>query len=344
MHRKRVLAVVDGTEDRRALMDGLCREGYNVTAVHDPREAERSVRENDYGMVIADISAPRVDTLNFISYFRDKNPVGKIIILSRKPDFSTALQSLRLSATDYLYDPVAPEPLLASVGRAFFESDMAVARMRAYAAEENLRLKEELDNAYIETISALASALEARDEYTRGHSFRVAELAVRVGESMRMGTENIRRLRYGGILHDIGKIGVDRKVLNKTTPLTSSEFSDICEHAEIGVRIVSSVESLKGVLPMIKYHHEPYEHLATVMDEKSRDFMLVCIIKAADAFDAMVSDRPYRRALPVDMALTELRQYAGTDFHPHVVTEVEKIIRVDAMRELRMSDARMIFG
>lgn len=344
MHRRRILAVTDGTASRRELMEGLGRDGYDVVVAHTPREAERSIKEGVFGLVLTDISAPSVDTLNFLSYFRDKNPVGKVIMLARKPDFSTAVQSLRLNATDYLYDPIHVDALLASVDKAFFDSDMVMARMRAHAAEENLRLKEELDQTVIETIMALAGALEARDEYTRGHSFRVAELAVKVGEGMRLSAEDVRKLRYGGILHDIGKIGVDKATLNKTTPLTSEEFSDICEHAEIGVRIVSSVESLKGILPMIKYHHEPYEHLATIMDARGREFLLVCIIKAADAFDAMVSDRPYRKAMPVDMALTELRHYAGTDFDPRVVGEVEKLVRGDAVRELRMSEAKLMFG
>lgn len=344
MYGKSILAVMDGAADRRDLVRGLEDGGYQVATVQSPREAESAIRRGSFSVVVADISSPEMDTLNFLSYFKDKNPVGKIIMVSRKPEFASAVQSLRLSATDYLFDPVTCQALAASVDKAIFESDMAIARMRLYAAEENLRLKDELENAYIETITALANALEARDKYTRGHSTRVAEMAVRVGERMRIGAEDIRRLRYGGMLHDIGKIGVDKAILNKKSQLSAEEFTDVYEHTEIGARIIGPVASLKGILPMIKYHHEPFEHLSTMMDKKSREFLLVSIIKAVDAFDAMVSDRPYRRALPADMALTELRHYAGTSFHPQVVEEIEKIVRGDTVRELKTNETPMVFG
>lgn len=344
MRKKRVLALVEETPQRKKLVERLKSEGYDVAAVHTPREAAVRIKECAIGLVIADISAPMLDSLSFLSFFKDKNPVGKIIILSRIPDFSSALQSMRLYASDFLVDPVSPEALSGSVDRAFFDSEKAIARMRAHAAEENLRLKEELEKANLDTIMALANALEARDEYTRGHSARVAETAVRVGERLRLPDEDIKKLHYGGILHDIGKIGVDRGILNKTAPLTRDEFGSIHEHTAIGEKIVSSVESLRHVKPLIKHHHEPYRHLSTMIDPKSREFLLVSIIKVVDAFDAMVSDRPYRKAMPVEMAVAELMNYSGTEFHPRVVEEVAMVVRGDKVRDLRSSDVRAFWG
>jgi len=339
MHKRKILAVFEHTPGRKALVADLVEEGYGVSTVGTPAEAVDSIRSGHLDMVIADVSSPNVDSLNFMSYFADKNPVGKTIILSRRPDFNTAMQSLRLSAYDYLFEPITAKILLESVGQAFRDTDKAVERLRAHVTEENLRLREELERANLDTILALANALEARDEYTRGHSYRVSELSVRVGERMGLAGEDIRKLRYGGILHDIGKIGVDKKILNKKTPLSRVDFDNIYKHTLVGVKIVSSIESLKGVLPLIHYHHEPYEHLSTLVDENSRTYLLISIIKAVDAFDAMVSDRPYRKALPLEMAVTELVHYSGTDFHPEVVEVISKIVRGELVRTLRKADA-----
>jgi len=339
MHKRNIMAVFEHTPARKSLVSDLVSEGYNVKMVGSPSEAVDAIRGGHFDMILADVSSPGVDTLNFLSYFADKNPLGKTIILSRRPDFNTALQSLRLSAYDYLFEPISREVLLETVVHAFRDTDKALERLRAHVAEENLRLKEELERANLETIIALANALEARDEYTRGHSYRVSELSVRVGERMGLSGEEIRKLRYGGILHDIGKIGVDKKILNKKTPLSKVDFDNIYQHTLVGVKIVSSVRSLSDVLPLIHYHHESYEHLPMLVDENSRTFLLISIIKAVDAFDAMVSDRPYRKALPVDMAVTELQHYAGTDFHPGAVEAIAKIVRGELVKTLRRSDA-----
>ncbi len=339
MLKRLILAVMDNTPDRNEHVSNLIFEGYGVTTLRTSPEADKAVRAGTFGLVIADVSSPCIDSLSFLAAFRDKNPLGKIIVISRRPDFRSALQSLRLSAYDFIFDPSPPETLLTVVERAFADSEKAMARFRAQVAEENVRLKDDLERANLETIMALAGALEARDEYTNGHSFRVSELSVRVGERMGLSTEDVRKLRYGGILHDIGKIGVDSKILNKKSPLSKEDFDNIYQHAAVGVRIVGSVESLKGVIPIIRYHHEPYEHLRIVVREDSRDFLLISIIKAADAYDAMVSDRPYRKALPLEMAVTELMQYAGSEFHPRVVEELTKVVRWDFIKDLKRLDA-----
>ncbi|MBI5190967.1 MAG: HD domain-containing protein [Nitrospirae bacterium] len=335
MLRRQVLAVVDGSQERREQVSGLVSGGYTVTTARTSREAENAVRGHTFGVVLSDVSAPTVDSLGFLALYRDRNPLGRIIVLSRRPDFHSALQSLRLSAYEYLFDPVTADSLVAAVGRAFGDSERATARLRAQVAEENVRLKDELERANLETIMALAGALEARDEYTRGHSFRVSELAVRVGERMGLSQDEIRTLRYGGILHDIGKIAVDSRVLNKNGPLTREDYDIIYTHAEMGVKIISAVDSLKPVIPLIRYHHEAYEHLPTSIEERSRDFLLVCIIKVVDAYDAMVSDRPYRKALPPEMAVTELEHYSGSEFHPRAVETLERVIKGDFVKDLR---------
>ena len=339
MFKRQILAAVDSTPGRKKLIGSLAFEGYGVTTVHTPADAERAIRAGTFGLVLADVSAPQMDSLGFLTRYRDKNPLGRIIVLSRQPGFHSALQSIKLSACDYVFDPVLQQALLTAVERAFKDAEKSMSRLRAQVAEDNLQLKEELERANLETIMALASALEARDEYTRGHSFRVSELAIRVGERMGLSEEDKNKLRYGGILHDIGKIGVDSNILNKKTSLTREDFDNIYQHAIIGVRIVSSIESLKGVIPLIQYHHEAYEHLPAVLDENSRAFTLVCIIKVVDAFDAMVSDRPYRKALPAEVALTELRQYAGREFHPEVVEEMAKVVRSEIVKKLKSPGA-----
>jgi len=337
MHRRRILAVMDHAQGQHEHVANLMFDGYGVATARTSAEAEKLVKSEAFGLVLADVSSPHLDSLSFLVHYRDKNPLGKIVVLSRRPDLHSAVQSLKLSAFDYLFEPVPRQILVATVERAFLDSEKVMARLRAHVAEENLQLKEELERANLDTIMSLAEALEARDEYTRGHSFRVSELAVRVGERMALSHEDLKKLRYGGVLHDIGKIGVDKKILNKRGPLTADDYENISLHTTIGVKIVSPAESLRGVVPLIQYHHEPYEHLQTYLNRDSRTFLLVCIIKVSDAYDAMVSDRPYRKALLPEMAITELRQYADTDFHPGVVEETSKVVRGDIIKKLRES-------
>ena len=188
------------------------------------------------------------------------------------------------------------------------------------AAMRSAVLYERLERAYLGTAEALAAALEAKDEYTADHARTIAEQAEAVGRRLGMGEDQLRDLRLGAVFHDIGKIAVPESILNKPGPLTSDERVLMERHTVVGEQILAPVEFLAGVCRLVRHEHERWDGAGYPDGLSGREIPLGSrIILACDAFHAMTSDRPYRRALPAEIALSELRRHAGTQFDPRVV-------------------------
>ncbi len=197
--------------------------------------------------------------------------------------------------------------------------------VRAIAAQasmaiENAALYEDIERSYFSTVLALAKAIEVKDPYTHGHSERVTEYALMIADAMRLEERERQKLKYAATLHDIGKIGIAGRVLNKPGSLTDEEYSHVKTHPALGDSIIEPVEFLQGPRPIILHHHEHYNGKGYPMGLKGKDIPLCArILSVADAFEAMRSDRPYRRALPLEKAREELLRNAGTQFDPDVV-------------------------
>ena len=185
---------------------------------------------------------------------------------------------------------------------------------------ENAAAYARLDATYLETVTALAAAMEAKDHYTAEHAESLAEMALSVGRGMSLGENELRELRYAAVLHDIGKIGIPGHILNKPGRLSADEFAVMAEHTLIGERIISPIEYLRPVARIVRAAHERWDghgypdQLAGAEIPLASRILLVC-----DAYHAMSSDRPYRRALPLAEAVEELRSNAGAQFDPAVV-------------------------
>ena len=193
---------------------------------------------------------------------------------------------------------------------------------------QNADLFHNLQRAYIDTLSALTSAIDAKDSYTRGHSERVTDWAVRLARRLNLSNEDIERLKLGGLLHDIGKIGIHEGILNKPGRLTNEEFETIKSHPELGVKILGKVEFLEGVVPIIKHHHERFDGKGYPAGLKGEETSLLArIISVADTFDAMTTDRPYRKAMELEEALDEIKRCAGTQFDPELAQKFIEMIR-----------------
>ncbi|MHB9026009.1 MAG: HD domain-containing phosphohydrolase [Armatimonadota bacterium] len=199
---------------------------------------------------------------------------------------------------------------------------------QAAVALETSRLYASLRATFLGVVSALVESIDAKDDYTRGHSARVAEVSVALGRAMNLSREEIATLRLSAILHDVGKIGVPDRVLNKAGVLTAEEYEIIRQHPAIGYRILSKVPSMDEVLSGIQSHHERFDGRGYPSGRSGDEVSLYArIIGAADAFDAMTSDRVYRRALSLEEALTELHTGAGVQFDPAVVAAFEALCR-----------------
>ncbi len=199
----------------------------------------------------------------------------------------------------------------------------------ACTALENSRLHRELGDAYAATVAVLADAIEAKDPYTRGHCETVARIAVIVAEELGLTGETLEQLRYAALLHDVGKIGVSDGILLKPSALLPEERKLIQRHSSIGRDLVNRVPALQPIASMILHHHEYMDGSGYPEGLSGHNIPLGArIIGAADAFDAMTSERPYRHsAATAEEALTELRRCAGVQFDPEVVALIEKAVR-----------------
>ncbi len=197
---------------------------------------------------------------------------------------------------------------------------LATAAAQVTMAMRNAEVVDRLRTTSLATIRALAAAMESKDQYTAQHAESLALTAVAVGQHLGLCGQDLCRLEYASLLHDIGKIGVSGAILNKPDRLTEDEFAEIARHTILGERISSQVDDLKPVAAIIRSAHERWDGggypdgLAGQQIPLLSRILLVC-----DAFDAMTSKRPYRDALPVEAALVEVRACAGRQFDPDVV-------------------------
>ena len=195
-------------------------------------------------------------------------------------------------------------------------------------AHARIRLASELEAHYTATIAALASTLEARDPDTNAHTGRIKDFAVALAEAMKVPAEVRQAVLLGALLHDVGKIGIPDSILLKAGPLDEDEWAVMRTHPEIGEKMLKDVEFLKPALPIVKHHHERWDGSGYPDRLTADDIPLGArIVAVCDSFDAMTSDRPYRRALPMNLATQELLDGAGTQFDPTCVALLVEVVR-----------------
>ena len=207
----------------------------------------------------------------------------------------------------------------------------------------NLNLYRSLRDSYLETVVALVRTIELKDPYTRGHSQRVASLALLIAEKMGLSDERKERLMYASLLHDIGKIAIKGAILNKDGPLTEEEYEEVKMHTILGANLVKGITYLRGVSDIIRHHHERWDGRGYPDGLKDGEICLEArILALADAFDAMTTDRPYRKAFSFEYAMNEIKKNIGTQFAPDVATvflslpkeKIEKAIRAQSYLSL----------
>jgi len=190
------------------------------------------------------------------------------------------------------------------------------------------KLYMDLRGAYFDSIAALASALDASDPYTKGHSDRVTKYAVQTARAMKSSEREIETIEFAGRLHDIGKIGIDRSILRKRSKLNDREWSEMQKHPVMGSEIAGKLKFMKEAEDYVNYHHERYDGKGYPKGLKGEEIPVGArILGVVDAFDAMTSDRPYRPALAIEEAVRELERGAGQQFDPIVVDVFVKLIR-----------------
>jgi len=201
---------------------------------------------------------------------------------------------------------------------------------QAAVAIENANLYCDVQRTYLETVLALVQAVEEKDRYTRGHSDRVTAFSVKIAGAMGLPAREIRMIEYAGILHDIGKIGIDLAIIQKKERLTPEELAVVRKHPLIGERIIRPIGFLAAALPGIAQHHERFDGCGYPLGICGDRIALEArILAVADAYDAMITDRPYRKPLPKDDAIAELLRCSGSQFDPVVVEHFVELLHND---------------
>jgi len=191
---------------------------------------------------------------------------------------------------------------------------------QAAIAVKNAYLYQDLQKSFLDVVAALVKAVEARDKYTRGHSQRVTEYSLRIAEALGLSKEEMKIIKFCGLMHDIGKIGIGDSILHKPSALGSKEYEIIKGHSVMGEEIIQPVGFLKKGLPLIRHHHERYDGRGYPDGLQGKAIpLMVRILAVADSFDAMTSDRPYRKALSLEESIKELKKKSGTQFDPEIV-------------------------
>jgi len=208
----------------------------------------------------------------------------------------------------------------------------------AAVAMENASLYEQLQDAFYTTVYTLAETIERRDPYTGNHTKRVMEYSLAIGRTLGLDEEDMARLKLGAVLHDVGKIGVRDSVLLKEGKLDDDEFEQIKRHVIYGEEMLCRISRLKPAIPGVKQHHEKYNGTGYPDRIKGEEIDITArIIAVADSYDAMTTDRPYRRGLTMDEAFDELRRFSGSQFDPQVV---EAFFASDVMEAFFSANSR----
>jgi putative two-component system response regulator len=272
---------------------------------------------------------PEMDGIELLKRVKDLNPNMMVIMVTAYPELDMAVEAMRLGAYDFIIKPADLDLILLSVRKAL-EKRRLEEELEAY--HKNLeRLVEErtaglqhayrvLKKAHLDSVKVLAEAIDAKDPYTRGHSDRVRRMSLRIAGHLGFSEERLESLEYGALLHDIGKIGIKDEVLQKPGALNPGEYQYIQEHTLIGVKIVEGIDFFKDKIPMIRCHHEYFDGSGYPDGLAGEAIPLEArIITVPDAFDAMASLRPHRRAMPLEEVLMELDKGRAKQFDPKVL-------------------------
>lgn len=304
-----LLLVDDEVNILNSLKRMLRKEGYNILTASNGIEGLEKLNSHPVSLVISDQGMPGMNGVDFLRRVKKRSPETIRMMLTGYADIEVATAAIN-NGEVYRF---VTEPW--NEGEIKEVIHQALDRYNS-----TLELVDTLKSASLDTIKALSEAVELKDPYTRGHCEKVTQYALEIARRLNLPEGKIKNLEYASYLHDCGKIGVDAKILNKPSQLTSKEWALIKKHSEMGENVVNQVKLVRKVAPLIRSHHERYDG-SGYPDGLAGDEIPIGarIIAVADAYDAMTSDRPYRKALSAKEAVAILLKGKGRQFDPLVV-------------------------
>ncbi len=292
--RPRILVVDDDALIRQFLEDQLTGEGYLVSTARDGEEALAKVAADSPDLILLDVMMPKVDGFEVCRRLKsdDRTILIPVVMVTALTATDQRIKGIEAGADDFLSKPYNRLELFTRV--------RSLLKLKRHT--------DELENA--ETVLfSLALSVEAKDPYTNGHCDRLARYSVALGKSLGLHAEQLKTLQRGGVLHDLGKVGVPESILLKPGPLNDMERAVVREHPAIGERICKPLKSLRMVLPIIRHHHERWDGSGYPDGLAGEAIPLTArIMQVADIYDAFTTERPYKRALTQEESIALMRE------------------------------------
>jgi len=341
-----VLFVDDEVNILKAIQRLMRHEPYQVVTASTADEAFDQLDQTAAQVVVSDQRMPEMSGVDLLQTVRERHPDVVRMMLTGYTEMNVAVEAInRGEIFRLITKPWNDEELKATLRQAFDHYDLKneIRRLNQITREQNFKLQDmnrnlegkvrertkqlaakntELRTAYVQTIRALAEAVDAKDAYTRGHSERVGVYASRIAREMTMRKEMIERVYIAGLLHDVGKIGIPDAIITKPARLSEDEYEQIKQHPAIGAKILEPVEFLRNIVPCVRHHHEWFDGSTRGYPDRLRGDQIPLpsrVILVADTVEAMTSDRPYRKGMPIESVVRELHKYSGSQFDPTVV-------------------------
>ena len=341
------ILIVDDEYEIADILSDLLSGEHDCQTAGSAEQALRRLTERRFRLVISDITMPGMSGLEMVPHVKRISPDTVVVMISGLQTVESAIEALRLGAFDYVMKPFDLRQVEAVVKRALEHYDLLTAKQRYENHLEELveqrtaaldKALGSLADAYRSTLRALTAALEARDSETHGHSERVVTYSLRLGREYGLDQQEMNALEFGSLLHDIGKIGVPDAILRKPSKLTDEEWVRMKEHPLHGQQILRGIDFLQRSSQVVAQHHEKWDGSGYPLGLQGEDIDICArIFAVADAYDAITSDRVYRRGKPYEAAAEELELWAGRQFDAAVVAAFHRVPKEDWAELHRLS-------
>lgn len=326
---KKTILIVDDEENNLQLLKRTFRGEYNILVAHNGIEALDVVKQNadKIALIVSDQKMPEMEGTEFLKRVNETNPQIVKILLTGHVGTDIIVSAINdCNLFQYVLKPFEPEELKIAVQSGIEKYSMA---------ENNQAYYKELKELFYKTIRAISNALDTKDSYTNGHSLRVTLYSMILAKELNLDNTYLEDIEIAGLLHDIGKIAMPKNILCKNGRLTDEEFFVMKSHPARGEKIVINIKKLHIIAEWVKSHHEKYDGTGYPDGLKGEEIPLPGrIIALADTYDAMTSTRPYRTALSHEVAMSEIKRCAGTQFDPKLAELFVKLSdKIDAARK-----------
>ena len=320
--QENILIVDDEETIRWVLNRKLSKVGYQCDEASNSEQALDKLKTKPSELVVLDIEMPGKPGTELLPEIQTMYPETAVVMASGVTDTRIIAQCIKDGAEDYIRKPFTLEDVLLSVDRALEKRKLGL-QIQEYQRKLGLKAESqsiETRKLFLGAIESLVYILESNDKYTAGHSRVVTELTMSIGKQMDMSPAELEDLYWGALLHDVGKIAVDPRILNKPEELTPEEYRHIMTHAIVGTKLVKPFVNDK-VVEIISHHHDHYDGSGPTQLAAGEDIPLSArVVAIADAYNAMISDRPYRPAMSEIEAIEEVRRCSGTQFDPVIAS------------------------